>query len=68
MNWYVFGGLLCMVYAVFVFYIGLKRPPALIKIVKMKFNKNMSDKSAVIICYVAGTIVFAGGIVLFVLA
>ncbi len=68
MNWYVFGGLLCMVYAVFVFYIGLKRPPALIKIVKMKFNKNMSDKSAVIICYVAGIIVFAGGIVLFVLA
>ncbi|QUI22375.1 hypothetical protein HZI73_08700 [Vallitalea pronyensis] len=67
MNWYIFGGVLCVLYAMFVYYIGFKKPPTLIKIVKMKIKKTMSDQSAVIVCYVFGTIVLIVGIVLFVL-
>lgn len=66
MNGYVIGGLACILYAAFVYFIAIKRPPALIKMVKMKFNKNMSDKAAVIICYIFASLALAGAVVLFI--
>ena len=63
---YIIGGIACILYAVFVYYIAIKRPPAIIRLVKKKLNKNMSDKAAAIVCYVFASIVLAGGIVLFI--
>lgn len=63
---YIIGGIACILYAVFVYYIAIKRPPAIIKLVKKKLNKNMSDKAAAIVCYVFASIALAGGIVLFI--
>lgn len=65
---YVLGGIACMLYAIFVYYIAIKRPPAIIRLIKKKLNKNMSDDAAVIVSYVFASIALAGGIVLFVLA
>jgi hypothetical protein len=64
---YVIGGIACVLYAAFVYYVAIKKPPAIIRIVKLKLGKKMSDNTAVIICYVFASIVLAGGIVLFVL-
>jgi len=63
---YVIGGIACVLYAAFVYYIAIKRPPAIIRLVKKKLNKNMSDKAVVIVCYVFASIALAGGIVLFI--
>ena len=49
---YVIGGIACILYAAFVYYIAIKRPPAIIRLVKKKLNKNMSDNAAAIVCYV----------------
>ncbi len=65
---YVIGAIACLLYATFVYYIAIKRPPAIIRLVKKKLNKNMSDNAAAIVCYVFASIALAGGIVLFVLA
>ena len=64
---YVVGGIACILYAAFVYYIAIKRPPAIINLVKKKLNKNMSDNAAAIVCYVFASIALAGGIVLFIL-
>ncbi len=64
---YTIGGIACLVYAAFVYYVAIGKPPAIIKIIKLKFNKKMSDKAAVILCYVFATIALAGGIVLLIL-
>jgi len=50
------------------YYVAIGKPPAIIKIIKWKLNKNMSDKAAVILCYIFASIALAGGIVLFILA
>lgn len=68
MNLYTLGGIICILYTALVFYVGVKRPPSLIKAVKIKINKNMSDQAAVKVCFVAGTLVGIAGIVLFVLS
>jgi hypothetical protein len=63
---YVIGGIACVLYAAFVYYVAIAKPPAIIRIVKLKLGKKMSDNTAVIICYVFASIVLAGGIVLFI--
>ena len=63
---YIIGGIACKLYAAFVYYVAIKRSPAIINLVKKKLNKNMSDKAAAIVCYVFASIALAGGIVLFI--
>jgi len=63
---YVIGGIACILYAAFVYYVAIKRPSAIINLVKKKLNRNMSDKAAAIVCYVFASIALAGGIVLFI--
>jgi hypothetical protein len=63
---YVIGGIACVLYAAFVYYVAIKRPPAVIKMVKLKLGRRMSDKTASIICYVFASIVLAVGILLFI--
>ena len=65
---YIIGGIACMIYAAFVYYVAIKRPPSIIRMIKKKLNKNMSDDAAVIVAYVFASIALIGGIVLFVLA
>jgi len=44
---YLLGGIACLLYTVFVGYFGgIKKSPGLLKLVKMKLNKNMSDAVA----------------------
>ena len=61
---YIIGGIACLLYAAFVYYIAIKKPSAIIRLVKKKLNKNMSDNAAAIVCYVFASIALAGGIVL----
>ncbi len=64
---YLLGGIACLLYTVFVGYFGgIKKSPGLLKLVKMKLNKNMSDNAAAIISLVAGGVVLAAGIFLFI--
>ncbi len=65
---YIVGAIACLLYAVFVYYVAIKRPPSIIRLIKKKLNKNMSDDAAVIVSYVFASIALAGGIVLIVLA
>ena len=64
---YVIGGTACVLYAAFVYYVAIKRPPAIIKLIKKKLSKNMSDNAAAIVSYVFASIALAGGIALFIL-
>lgn len=65
---YLLGGIACVLYAALVGYFGgIKHAPGLLKLVKMKLNKNMRDATAVKICQVAAIVVLVGGILLFVL-
>ena len=64
---YVIGGIACVLYAAFAYYIAIKRPPAIIKLIKKKLSKNMSDNAAAIVSYVFASIALAGGIALFIL-
>ena len=64
---YLLGGIACLLYAVLVGYFGgIKKSPGLLKLVKMKLNKNMSDSAATKTSLVAAIVVLAGGIFLFV--
>jgi len=65
---YTIGAVACILYAAFVYYVAIKRPPSIIRMIKKKLNKNMSDDAAAIVSYVFASIALAGGIVLFVLA
>ena len=65
---YTIGAIACLLYAAFVYYVAIKRPPSIIRLIKKKLNKNMSDDAAVIVAYVFASIALIGGIVLFVLA
>ena len=48
---YLLGGIACLLYAILVGYFGgIKKSPGLLRLVKMKLNKNMSDATAAIIC------------------
>ncbi len=64
---YFLGGVACLLYAILVGYVGgVKKSPGLIKLVKMKINKNMSDGAAAKISLVVGIIALAGGVFLFI--
>ena len=65
---YTIGAVACILYAAFVYYVAIKRPPLIIRMIKKKLNKNMSDDATAIVSYVFASIALAGGIVLFVLA
>ena len=64
---YLLGGVACLLYGVLVGYFGgIKKSPRLIKLIKMKLNKNMSDDAAAKISLVAAGVVLAVGIFLFI--
>jgi len=64
---YLLGGVACLLYAVLVGYFGgIKKSPGLLKLVKVKLNKNMSDDAAAKISFIAAGVVLAIGIFLFI--
>ncbi len=65
---YLLGGLACVLYALLVgWFGGVKKAPGLLKLVKMKINKKMSDEAAARISMIAAIVVLALGIFLFIL-
>ncbi len=64
---YLLGGIACLLYFAFVGYFGgIKKAPGLLKLVKMKLGKNISDDTAAKICIVMSIIILALGIFLFI--
>ena len=64
---YLLGGVAYLLYAGLVAYFGgIKKSAGLLKLVKMKLNKNMSDDAAAVISMVAAGVVLAAGIFLFI--
>ena len=64
---YLLGGIVCLLYAVLVGYFGgIKKSPGLLRLVKMKLNKKMSDTTAAKISLIAAGVVLAAGIFLFI--
>ncbi|MBN2852562.1 MAG: hypothetical protein JXQ23_07490 [Clostridia bacterium] len=65
---WLLGGLACLIYAGAVGYFGgVKKAPGLLKMVKMKINKKMSDDAAAKICLWAAIVVGIFGIVCFII-
>lgn len=67
MNGWVIGGLACIIYMLVLGGLALKKSPTLIKLVKMKLGKKISDKTAFTFSLVMAGIVGAAGIVFFIL-
>jgi fatty acid desaturase len=66
-NGYLLGGIACLLYALLVGYFGgIRKSPGLLKMVKMKINKKMSDEAAAKVTLVFAIIVLAAGIFLFI--
>jgi len=64
---YLLGGIACLLYTFFVGYFGgIKKSPGVLKLVKMKLNKNMIDDAAVKISLIAAGVMLAVGIFLFI--
>lgn len=64
---YLLGGIACLLYAVLVgYYGGIKKSAGLLRLIKMKLNKNMSDATAAKVAIVAAGVVLAVGIFLFI--
>lgn len=64
---YLLGAIAAFLYAGFVgYYGGIKKSPGLLKLVKAKLNKNMSDKTAVNICIYFSAFILLLGIFLIV--
>lgn len=64
---YLLGGIACILYFVGVGVVGgIKKNPAILKLVKMKLGKNMSDEKAAKICLVFGIIIGLVGVFLLV--
>ena len=64
---FLLGGIACLLYALLVGYFGgIKKAPGLLKLVKMKLGKNMSDDAAAKACLIMSIIVLALGIFLFI--
>ncbi|GKX29178.1 hypothetical protein SH1V18_16580 [Vallitalea longa] len=64
---YLLGAIFCFLYAILVGYFGgIKKSPGLIRITKMKINKNMKDETAAKLCIGASIVVLAIGIFLIV--
>jgi len=66
MGWTI-GGIACMLYSLGVGYGAYKKSPGLIKLIKMKLGKKMTDKGAITTAWVAAGVVFVAGIVFFIL-
>jgi hypothetical protein len=65
---YLLGGIACLLYAALVGHFGgIKKSPGLLKLVKMKINKKMSDDAAAKISLVAAGVMLAVGIALFII-
>ena len=64
---YLLGGMACFLYAILVGYFGgIRKSPGLLRLVKMKLNKKMSDVTAAKITLIAAGFVLAVGIFLFI--
>lgn len=64
---YLLGGIACLLYMVLVGYFGgIKRTPGLIKIIKLKLGKKMSDDTAAKIALYFSLLIGAVGIFLLV--
>ena len=64
---YLLGGVACLLYAALVGYFGgIKKSSGVLRLAKMKINKNMSDDAAAKLCLIAGGVVLAVGIFLFI--
>lgn len=64
---WLLGGMASLLYAVLVgWFGGIKKTPGLLKLVKMKINKKMSDEVAAKTCAIAAIVVGAFGIFCFV--
>jgi len=65
---YLLGGIACLVYTAAVGYFGgIKKSPGLLKLVKMKLSKNMTDETAAKVCIGASIFTLLLGVFLFVL-
>lgn len=64
---YFVGGLVLVLYSVFCFYVGFKRPEKLFRVAKLKFGKDKEDAVVSKICYVWALVMLAAGIAVFVL-
>ncbi len=64
MNGWALGGLVCILYAVVVGSLAMKKSPGLIKIVKMKMGKKTTDQTAIKISLTMAVIIGIAGIVL----
>ncbi len=64
----IIGAIACLVYAILVYYIAIAKPPKMIRLVQKKLGKKSTEKAAVVLCYVFGSLALAGAIVLFVFA
>ncbi len=64
---YLLGGIVALIYCGFVGYMGgIKRSPTILKLVKLKLGKGMSDDRAATICLVFAALIGALGIFLLV--
>lgn len=63
---YLVGGIACIIYMLGVGYGGIKKSPGLLKIVKMKLGKKMSDEKAAKICIIMAILIGALGVFLFI--
>ncbi len=68
MNGWALGGLLCIIYTVVVGGLAIKKSPGLLKLVKMKLGKNMSDEKARTITMVFAGLIGAFGVFCFIMA
>lgn len=64
---FLIGGIVCVLYAAVVYFIAIKRPPGIMRIIKKKLGGKISDDGAAIVSYIFASIVLVGGIVLFIL-
>ncbi len=67
MNGWALGGLACIIYMLVVGGLALKKSPGLIKLIKLKLGKNLSDKAAITLSLVMAGIIGAAGIVFIVI-
>ena len=64
---YLLGGIACLLYALLVGYFGgIKKSSGLLKLVKMKINKKMSDEAAAKVTLIFAGVVLVVGIFLFI--
>lgn len=64
---YLLGGIACLLYMVVVGYFGgIKKSPGLLKMVKMKLNKKMTDEKAAKISLIFAIVIGVVGVFLLV--